>query len=374
MKLFEGKTKSERNKTIAAIVLGGAALIVLFFAFGRGMFSGGKTTVSAKPSPTPKRSTSSDPKSGKPEMPPIDDQMLTMQTQPIVYNRASFYAPDPGRNIFAFYEPPPPCRDCPTPSPKYIPPPPPTPAPTPPIQIAVVNPQSTYAGSSGFRLEIAGDRFTPDTKIYFEQQELPATFVNETRMVADIPSSLISSEGQRTIIAQTTDGTKQSNPVIFDIQPPPKPTFQYIGMIARKRSNNDTAYFKEQGKDLPTGARLNDVVGGRFRVISISADEVVLEDIQLSFSRPRLKLFTPPPGSVPTQPGFPPGRPERGGFPGREVYTPVNPTIPPPAATNSRIPGIPDGVPRYIPPAANSNRMPANTKQQDLDDDDDPNF
>ena len=368
MKLFEGKTKSERNKTIAAIVLGAASLIVLFFAFGRGMFSSATTTVTVKPSPSPKKTTTAQSNPGKVEMPSPQDQMLYETTQPVVYRPAAFYAPDAGRNIFAFYEPPKPTPYVPTPIPvKSIPPP--TPAPTPDIIIAAVNPQSVYAGSNGFRMDIAGDRFTPDTKIYFEQQEIPATFINETRMTADIPSSLIRGDGRRSIMAQTVDGIKRSNPIQLDIQPPPKPTFQYIGMIARKRGNNDTAYFQEQGKQLPTGARLDEVVGGRFRVISISASEAILQDVQLSFSKHRLPLQIPPPTTSSSGPG-PTGQPVRPGFPGgREVYTPMNPTMPNPG-TNTRIPGIPDNIPRYMPPPA-ANRMPANVKPGSSDEDDD---
>ncbi len=370
MKLFEGKTKAERNKMIAAMTLCGAALIVLFFAFGRGMFSGSSTTSSAKPSPTPK-TTAAKKNPADLQMPSPEDQMLEMTTQPIVYNRASFNAPDPGRNIFAFYEPP---KATPTiPPTPIIKPPTPQPSPTPPdIMIAVINPQSVYAGSNGFRLELAGDRFTPDTKIYFEQQELPSSFVSEQRMTADIPAVLIRGDGKRTLMAQTADGTKHSNQVMLDIQPPPKPSFQYIGMIARKRSNNDTAYFKEPGKELPTSARLNDVVGARFRVISISAQETVLEDVSLGFKH-KLALYNPPPTTVTNQPGgpggFPGGQPGRGGFPNRETYVPANPSAPSGQPTNQRIPGIPDNIPRYIPPQ-NNTRAPSNTKQQDVDDDD----
>ena len=65
MKLFEGKSPNERNKIIAAGVLGLMAFIALFFAFGRGLFASGtsvKATVTA--SPTPK--TSASPGKGEP--------------------------------------------------------------------------------------------------------------------------------------------------------------------------------------------------------------------------------------------------------------------------------------------------------------------
>jgi hypothetical protein len=63
------------------------------------------------------------------------------------------------------------------------------------------------------------------------------------------------------------------------IEKPSKPQIQYIGMIIRSRYNNDTAYLMEQGKQTPTSAGLNDIIGGRFKVISISVEEVVLEDM-----------------------------------------------------------------------------------------------
>lgn len=342
------------------MVLGFMCLVVFYFAFLRGMFGGSPTTVSVKPSPTPRPASSrgSDPQDLK--IPSQSEQDFTYMTQPIVYRRGDFYAPDPGRNIFAFYEPPVPTPYVPTP---YVAPqtPTPTPAPTPPIQIAFLTPQSVYAGSKGFRLEIAGDHFTPDTRIYFSQQELPTTYISEQRMTADLPGVLITSDGQRQVLAQTSDGKLYSNPVMLDVQPAPKPQVKYIGMIKRTRSNNDTAYFTVTGRELPIGARLNDIVEGRFRLLSISAQETILEDTTLGF-RHRLPLTTPPPvpaGSTPT------GRPA--GFPSRESYVPFNPPAPQPTG-NTRIPGIPDNIPRYVPPGSNSNR-PVNTKK-DVDDDD----
>lgn len=365
MKLFEGKSPTERNKTIAAIALGVMCLVVFYFAFGRGLFGGSATTtVTVKASPTPRQSTAVKTEPGKFVMPSNDDQYLNDTSIPIFYDPSSFNVPDPGRNIFAFYEPGLPTPIVPLPI-VIKTPPPASPTPTPPIQIAVINPQSIYAGSKGFRLEIAGDNFTPDSRIYFGQREMPTTFVNAQRLVADIPAVLITGDGARQVIVQTPDGKLYSNQVMLDVQAPPKPQFQYIGMIARTRSNNDTAYFLETGKQIPTGARLNDVVEGRYRLLSISAQQTVLEDVGLGFKH-RLPLFTPPPGTVPA-----PSSGVRSGFPSTESYVPFNPPAPAPGISNSRIPGIPDNIPRYIPPNSNSNRANSNTKQRDLDDDED---
>ena len=107
MKIFEGKTPAERNKLIAAIVLGVMAVIALTYSFG-GMFVGSKkkpiVTVKVSPTPTPATSTTGDTQNSA--LPSQEDVNFQYQTTPVVYNPDKFYAPDPGRNIFAFYEPP----------------------------------------------------------------------------------------------------------------------------------------------------------------------------------------------------------------------------------------------------------------------------
>jgi hypothetical protein len=360
MNPFAGKSPTERNKIIAALVLGVLALGSLFFAFGgTRMFSSSPTlTVSISPTPKPSATVPTNPNDFK--VPTESEQNLNYMT-PVVFNGA-YSGSEPGRNIFAFYEPPEPCgkptNPCPPPPIKT--PPPPTPTPTPDIFITAVNPQSVYAGSRGFRLEITGERMQPNAKIYFSQNELPTSFVNEQRVVGDVPASFIAGEGPRQIIIQTPDGKKYSNTVSLNVQAPPKPQFQYIGMIARKRSNNDTAYFMEQGRQTPLSARLNDVVGGRFRLMSISAEETVFEDVSLGFKH-KLQLFRPAPGtasSLPTRPG-PPGIENYQPFPSTNYQ--VQP--------GQSIPGIPDNIPRYVPPAAN--RQPTDKKDQNDDDDGD---
>ena len=284
MGLFEGKTTTERNKMIAAGVLGVVSLIALYMAFGRSFFGGSATTATTKTSPTPKPAASPTAPGDKFRLPTNDEQALNIVV-PVVYRSGNSYgAPDPGRNIFAFYEPPPATPyqpPPPTPAPTPVPA---TPTPTPVFLLASVNPQNVFAGSRGFKLEVNGDRFTPDARIYFNQAEMPTVFGSPQQLTANIPDNLISQEGARQIIVQTPDGRSYSFPVTLRVQAPPKPTtLQYIGMIGRARYNNDTAYFLQTGNTTPFGARLGDLVGGRFRIISISSSEVVVEDINLGF-------------------------------------------------------------------------------------------
>jgi hypothetical protein len=69
--------------------------------------------------------------------------------------------------------------------------------------------------------------------------------------------------------------------VTFNVNAPPVPNFSYIGLLARKKSIGDTAYVLEKStKELLTVQR-GDVVGGRFRVTSISKEELVVVDVNL---------------------------------------------------------------------------------------------
>ena len=380
MKIFEGKTPAERNKLIAAIVLGVLAVLALTYTFGGMFFSSKKTTVTVSTSPTPTPKTSvikGDTQNAT--LPSQDEVNFQYETTPVAYTPSSFYAPDAGRNIFAFYEPPPPTPYvtpiAPVKTPTPIPPPVPTP--TPPILIGFVTPQSVYSGSKTFRLEVAGDKFTPDSVILFNGSQLPTTFISPQKLVADIPANLIDGEGAR-VVTVVAPGGLYSNNVSLNVQTPPKPAFQYIGMIARKRFNNDTAYFKEQGKEMPISGRLNDVFG-RFRLISISAEETIFEDTTLGFKH-KLPLFRPDPGGSASagggnqsNPGLvsPTGIPIRGE---RNFYNnpnnpnpnnQVQPTYVPP---QGEIPGIPNNIPRYNP-TPQIQQVPS--KKTDVDDDDD---
>ena len=347
MALIEGKTPTERNKMIAAAVLGLIALIALYLAFGRSFFGGSTTTASTKSSPTPRPSATPGANPDKFKLPTSEEQAFIDQTTvPVIYNPGNSFAPDPGRNIFAFYEPPPPTPYVATPVPE-VSVKPPTPTPTPIFLATYINPPSVYAGSRGFRLEVNGERFTPDARIYFNQNEIPTTFINGQKLVSDIPANFITQEGPRQVIVQTPDGKAYSTQLILNVQAPPRPAFQYIGMIGRKRYNNDTAYFLETGKTTPFGARLNDVVGGRFRLVDISAIEVIFEDVNLGF-RHRVSLTkATTAGGQPFQPGR-----NDGGF------NPNNPNIPADCP-----PGIPCNIPRQQP-----QKTP---NKDDVDDNDD---
>lgn len=197
-------------------------------------------------------------------------------------------------------------------------------------------------------MEVFGEGFVPEARIYFNQTEMPTQFVSSQNLVTSIPENLVAREGSRQIIIQTPDGVKYSAPFNMTVMPPPKPSsLQYIGMIGRQRYNNDTAYFMETGRTTPFGARLNDVVAQRFRIVDIAPTEVVVQDVQLGF-RHRIAMATGNTGTSPNQPGG---------------FVPYNP--------GAGLPAIPGRVPQPQSPRPDAQRRPADSKD-DVDDNEKP--
>ena len=343
---------------IAAIVLGFVALTALYLAFGR---SSSATNVNVETKATPKPASSNNRRTEAPSQ--VDQSLIA--AVPIVYQPGDYIGGgEPGRNIFAFTEPDPPCPQCPPPPTPIKTPP--TPTPTPPLafHLEFVTPQNIYAGSGSFRLEVNGDKFEPSARIYFRMAELPTQFVSPQKLVANVPASMIASEGPGQVMVQTPDGTKYSEQLMIAVQAPPKPQFQYIGAKLAARGNNDTGYFAEPGRQTPTVARLGDVVGGRFRLISISRSEAVFQDVNLPFKHP-VKLYDPPPGSTSSGPvtTFGPTR----GF----TQNPNNPNVYMPYTPGNNpqeyAPGIPNN-PRVVRPP--TPRQSPQKREADEDDDD----
>ena len=363
MKIFEGKSPAERNKLIAAIVLGVLAVLALTYTFG-GMFFGGKPKVTVSTSPTP-RPTSSPGSNTNVSMPTQAEEDFAYTSTAIFYNPNALYAPDAGRNIFAFYEPPVPTPYSPTPfvATPFPELPTPTPTPTPPMTLFTAAPANggiLYAGQQGFKLEITGDKFAPNSQVIINNQPFPTTFINSQRLSVDIPASFIATAGNFIVLVNTPDGKLYSNAASFNVQAPPLPQFQYVGVTIRKGNNNNTATIREaQNKE--SNVRLNDEIGGRFKVVSISKNEIVVQDKFLGFPyRKPMETGSQTSASTTTTNTRTTQNPTMN-------PTPVNPTNP------NCPPGIPCGqYPIYNP---NSNVSPIQQKRQqqqtkdDVDDD-----
>ena len=192
-----------------------------------------------------------------------------------------------------------------------------------------MTPQNVYAGQKAFKLEILANEFPADAKVYFNQVQLPTTYAGPQKLTADVSANMIARAGRAQVIVQTPDGTKNSNMVQLTVMEPPKPTAQYIGMVARARYNNDTAYFIDTGSSggrtplnissanspPPFAARLNDIINNRFKVVDISPNQVVVEDVNLGFRHPipivKAQQVAGGPGGSPSSPFGQPGMPQQ---------------------------------------------------------------
>jgi hypothetical protein len=376
MKFLEGKSPAERNKIIAAMGLGGLAVIALAYTLSGFIFSPTKDPkLAGTKTPTPSPTASRPSNGGDVAVSPDD---LALLTTPVAYYPGS-YSSDAGRNVFSFYEPPPPTPYSPTP---YVPPviKTPTPPPPPPILVSFMSPSSIYAGSKTFRMEVGGDKFTADSVILFNGSELPTNFISTQKLTADVPAVLISSDGGKTVMVRTPDGKLYSNQVMLQVQPPPVPNFEYIGLVEKKHRNNDMAMLREKGKTEVAGFRLNDTVGERFRLISISGREVILEDRSLGFKH-RLPFSDGGKGGNTGGGGFGSGiynSPSGRGGVGNQLpnqYQPYNPNTNTPQNPPGEFiaPGIPQNPNVRTNTNSNPTRQNAPPKKDYEDDNDDGN-
>ncbi len=271
MALLEGKTPSERKKMIAAIGLGAVALISLAYMF---LGSSSKSTAPTKPKPSPTTVVRNAPL----QTPQAIRDLEGFVPQVINYELSTPAVPEAGRNIFAFYVPPP----KPTPDPNATPVIAPTPTPVPPnLIVSSISPVNVYAHTGDFTFDVTGDKFTPETRIFIGGAELSTRFVSSQQLSAKVPAQIISFEGGRDVKVQSRDGQLFSNTATLNVMPAPVPNYLYVGVLNRPGSN-DTAIMKEKnGKELLNVQR-GDVLGGRFRVTSISVQEVTLTDTSIN--------------------------------------------------------------------------------------------
>lgn len=273
----EENPKSERKKMIAAIALGFGALLMLWYAFFGSTSKPVTTTQTTTrnsnsgtlaPRPVGDGSASLTPATMREEAPPLPPSPIPLEDTPPPP------VPEASRNIFAFYVPPPKPIATPTPEP------PPSPTPPPPLTVSAVSPASVYARTSDFKLEIAGDKFTPQTRIYIDGRELETRYISPQQLSANVPAAVIAYEGARQVIVRTPDGTIYSNTATLSVAAPPVPNYTYVGLIGGA-SYNDTAILKDKSSKKLVNVQRGDTLGGRFRVTSISQREVALVDTNL---------------------------------------------------------------------------------------------
>lgn len=285
MALFEGKTPAERNKMIAAAVLPLLALIFvvrMLFSSGPAAPSRGTTNTNANNRRTASRAQppNVNARNANGQADIVVPEEDTASITPVFCCPSPSGGSDVGRNIFGFYEKP---VKPPTPTETALPPA--TPIPTPPILLSTLAPQSVFAKTGNFTLQLSGDKFGPADRVYIEGQELPTQYRSVQQLTATVPASLITSQGQRNVEVRTPDGKLYSNKQTLNVMQPPAPTYTYVGFLKRPRLN--TAVLKDSRGDLYS-VREGDVVEGRFRVVEISERgvEVIDKDLSIKHTMP----------------------------------------------------------------------------------------
>jgi len=210
---------------------------------------------------------------GQPEMPSADVVDLARYT-PIDYQPSSYSAPEVKRNIFAFYVPPP--KPSPVPQESTA-----SPTPPPPLLLASLSPSNVYARSADFKLEVAGDKFTPATKIFIDGRELQTDYISPQQLSANVSASVIATPGSRNVIVRTVDSSIYSNPAMLSVAAPPTPNYLYVGIISPTKRVEDTAIVQDKSNKNILNVHRGDVLSGRFRVTSISEKELVMMDTNL---------------------------------------------------------------------------------------------
>src|SRR6185503_15508353 len=161
MALVDLTKPGEKKKLIVAAALGLGAILVLYWVLIG--FDSRAPVRTPTATATPRSTTTPRPAAVVSASQAVLD---AAKMSPIEYVQSSYNAPEAKRNIFAYYEPPKAAAVVPTP-------PTPTPTPPPPILLASVSPSNVYARTADFKLEAAGDRFTPEMRIYVDGRELP---------------------------------------------------------------------------------------------------------------------------------------------------------------------------------------------------------
>jgi IPT/TIG domain-containing protein len=272
MQFTDIQNPNERKKLIGAGVLGMLAIALLWWTFV-GFGSGVKvspTTGSDQKSSVGSRSAST---KGQPQSVGEVREDLLDQLRPVNFEYSLPYAQEPKRNIFVYYEPPKPVVIVPTP-------PTPTPTPTPPVLLAGVSPSNVFARTGDFKLEISGDKFTPQLKVLIDNNEVPTRYISPQQLSATVAAVIIGNPGMRQVTLRSSDGTLYSNSAALTVAPAPIPNYNYVGIFGTPR-HIDTAIVQDKASKEILNIQRGDLLGGRFRVTSISEKELILVDNNL---------------------------------------------------------------------------------------------
>jgi hypothetical protein len=118
-------------------------------------------------------------------------------------------------------------------------------------------------------------------RIFIDGRELPTTYKGPQQLSTTITASFISAPGARQIVVRTPDNRLFSNQLTINVAAAPTPNYTYIGIISPQDRVSDTALLQDRSNRNIVSAYRGDVIGGRFRVTSISEKELVVVDTSL---------------------------------------------------------------------------------------------
>jgi hypothetical protein len=268
------KESNDQKKVMVAIALGVLAIIALWWTFfGFGSSKKPTSQTPSRPLAAGAQAPVKAPDQSQPQPLPEDPDKSNYLRE-IVWPSSPPVVPEARRNIFAFYEPPP----TPSPRPSITLP---SPTPTPPVLLAAVSPASVFARTDDFTLDATGDKFTPAVHIVIDGRELPTRYVSPQQLSATVPAAIIANPGQRQVSIKSSDGSLWSLQLSLSVNPPPVPNYNYVGILGKHRNIGDTALLQDKNNKEVISVQRGDVVGGKFRVTSISDREVILVDTNL---------------------------------------------------------------------------------------------
>jgi hypothetical protein len=267
--------KDKRNKLLLGVLLLTLAGVVYYQFFAGsdapnpppGASGVASATVKTTPSPTPQRQTSGTPA-------PIISQPLYMAS----IAQGSHSSSGTGRNIFIYPTPTPP---------PPAPPPTPTPIPTPwPIPVSSVNPGGVIARTAAFTLTVFGEKMPQDAQGLINGRVYPTTFVNASQVKISVPAEAIRTAGVLSVMIRSGSAPALiSETKSVNIAEPPKPPYQYVGLITVK--NIPTAVLVDPGKDKDDDvikAKKGEIVERKWKIINITPQMVEIEDTSIKVS------------------------------------------------------------------------------------------
>jgi len=130
----------------------------------------------------------------------------------------------------------------------------------PAARIASISPGGMSVGSAGFTLLVKGADFHKNAIIIFDQTPLETEFISATELRAEVPASLLSGVGLRSVAVQNNDG-QLSNDAIFAVVPDP-PALLSLDPHSVIEGASDTT-IKLRGEKFQSAARVRLIENGR---------------------------------------------------------------------------------------------------------------